>query len=130
MNDSDFVSRLENDIDFFNESCKKLGEFYNLRHYDKVLNYISEHKGLIIVLDKLKPPLTKTFPNAKFDLIVYTDHEYSNWSRIILYVKVDRYTFDNGVMEDIDKIDFEFIPLMQELGVMGNLSIFPALYDW
>lgn len=53
MNDSDFVSRLENDIDFFNESCKKLGEFYNLRHYDKVLNYISEHKGLIIVLISL-----------------------------------------------------------------------------
>lgn len=130
MNDLNFVNMLENDESLFDKKFNELTEFYHLRNHDKVLNYINKHKGLIILLNELKPNLIDNFPNAKFDLIFYTDPEVKELSHLILYVKVDDYTFDNGVMEDIDKIRLEFMPLRQKLGVMPNLSIMPALYDW
>ena len=61
-------------------------------------------KGLIVLLNKLKSRLSEDFPTGKFDLVHYTDYEYSDWSYILLYVKVDDYTFNNGVMEDIKKL--------------------------
>ena len=125
----DFVKKLEVDDELFDKEYDKLGDFYNLRHYWKVHDYISEHKGLIVFLNKLKPRLIDSFPTGKFDLILNTDFEYPDWATVILFVKVDEYTFDNGVMEDIDKIFFDFLPLQQKLGVMPNLAIWPALYD-
>lgn len=129
MDDLDFVKKLEVDDELFDKEYDKLGDFYNLRHYWKVHDYISEHKGLIVFLNKLKPRLIDSFPTGKFDLILNTDFEYPDWATVILFVKVDEYTFDNGVMEDIDKIFFDFLPLQQKLGVMPNLAIWPALYD-
>ena len=129
MDDLDFVKKLEVDDELFDKEYDKLGDFYNLRHYWKVHDYIAEHKGLIVFLNKLKPRLIDSFPTGKFDLILNTDSEYPDWATVILFVKVDEYTFDNGVMEDIDKIFFDFLPLQQKLGVMPNLAIWPALYD-
>ena len=130
MDELEFVSLLENDEDLFNQNFEKLSDFYNLRHRRKVFNYINNHKGLIVLLDELKPHLTEHFPQGKFDLIYYTDPEIDKFSHVILYVKVDEYTFDNGVMDDIDEISRDFIPLMQKLGLMMNLSLMPALYEW
>ena len=129
MDDLDFVKKLEVDDELFDKEYDKLGDFYNLRHYWKVHDYIAEHKGLIVFLNKLKPRLIDSFPTGKFDLILNTDFEYPDWATVILFVKVDEYTFDIGVMEDIDKIFFDFLPLQQKLGVMPNLAIWPALYD-
>ncbi|WP_292608203.1 hypothetical protein [Methanobrevibacter sp. UBA188] len=129
MDDLDFVKKLEVDDELFDKEYDKLGDFYNLRHYWKVHDYIAKHKGLIVFLNKLKPRLIDSFPTGKFDLILNTDFEYPDWATVILFVKVDEYTFDNGVMEDIDKIFFDFLPLQQKLGVMPNLAIWPALYD-
>ena len=129
MDDLDFVKKLEVDDELFDKEYDKLGDFYNLRHYWKVHDYIAEHKGLIVFLNKLKPRLIDSFPTGKFDLILNTDFEYSDWSYILLYIKVDDYTFNNGVMEDIKKITFDFIPLRRKLGVMSDLSLRPALYD-
>ena len=129
MDDLDFVKKLEVDDELFDKEYDKLVDFYNLLHYWKVHDYIAEHKGLIVFLNKLKPRLIDSFPTGKFDLILNTDFEYPDWATVILFVKVDEYTFDNGVMEDIDKIFFDFLPLQQKLGVMPNLAIWPALYD-
>ena len=130
MHDLNYVAKLEKNNNFFNKNFEKLGEFYNLRHHDKILNHIKKHKGLIVVLNKLQPYLIKTFPNARFDLIYYTDPEVNELSQVILYIKVDEYTFHNGAMEEIDAIDFKFIPLMQKLNVIANFSMMPALYEW
>ena len=56
-------------------------------------------------------------------MILNTDFEYPDWSFVVLYVKVDDYTFDNGVMEDIKKLSFDFIPLRRKLNVLSDLAI-------
>lgn len=129
MDDLDFVKKLESNEELFNREYDKLGEFYNVRRYEKIHDYFVKHKGLIVLLNKLKSRLSEDFPTGKFDLVHYTDYEYSDWSYILLYIKVDDYTFNNGVMEDIKKITFDFIPLRRKLGVMSDLSLRPALYD-
>lgn len=130
MDELKFVNQLENNGELFYQNFKKLGDFYNLRHKNKVLDYISNHKGIIVLLNELKPHLVKNFPNAKFDLTYYTDPESDKFSHIILYVKVDEYTFDNGVMDGIDAIFWDFVPLMQKLNIISNFSLMPALYNW
>ena len=53
MDDVNFVAKLENNPKLFCKYFEELGEFYNLRHHDKILNHIKKHKGLIVVLNKL-----------------------------------------------------------------------------
>lgn len=130
MDDLDFVKKLESNQDLFDREYDNLEEFYSVRHHDKVHDYIAKHKGLIVLLNKLKHRLFEEFPRAKFELVHYTDYEYSDWTYILLYIKVDDYTFNNGVMENIKKITSDFIPLRRKLGVMSDLSLRPALYDW
>lgn len=130
MDELDFIDKLENDLDFFNKKFEELSEFYNLRHMDEIFSYISKYKGIVILLNELKPYLIESFPMGKFDLIFDVDPEVEELSQIVLYVKVDEYMFDNGVMDEIKKITSEFISLRQKLGVMDKLSLMPALYNW
>ena len=130
MDELDFVKKLEEDEELFDREYDKLGDFYNLRHYEKVHDFIKDNTGIIVLLNELKPRLSKTFPTGKFDLVLNTDYEYSDWSIVVLYVKVDEYTFDNGVMDDINKITFDFIPLRRKLDVLPDFAIWPALYNW
>ena len=130
MDELDFVKKLEEDEELFDREYDKLGDFFNLRHYEKVHDFIKDNTGIIVLLNELKPRLSKTFPTGKFDLVLNTDYEYSDWSIVVLYVKVDEYTFDNGVMDDINKITFDFIPLRRKLDVLPDFAIWPALYNW
>ena len=130
MNELDFVKKLEEDEELFDREYDKLGDFFNLRHYEKVHDFIKDNTELIVLLNELKHRLSKAFPTGKFDLVLNTDYEYSDWSIVVLYVKVDEYTFDNGVMDDINKITFDFIPLRRKLDVLPDFAIWPALYNW
>ena len=130
MDELDFVKKLEEDEELFDREYDKLCDFFNLRHYEKVHDFIKDNTGIIVLLNELKPRLSKTFPTGKFDLVLNTDYEYSDWSIVVLYVKVDEYTFDNGVMDDINKITFDFIPLRRKLDVLPDFAIWPALYNW
>ncbi|WP_296803052.1 hypothetical protein [uncultured Methanobrevibacter sp.] len=130
MDELDFVKKLEEDEELFDREYDKLGDFFNLRHYEKVHDFIKDNTELIVLLNELKHRLSKAFPTGKFDLVLNTDYEYSDWSIVVLYVKVDEYTFDNGVMDDINKITFDFIPLRRKLDVLPDFAIWPALYNW
>ena len=130
MDELDFVKKLEEDEELFDREYDKLGDFFNLRHYEKVHDFIKDNTELIVLLNELKHRLSKAFPTGKFDLVLNTDYEYSDWSIVVLYVKVDEYTFDNGVMDDINKINFDFIPLRRKLDVLLDFAIWPALYNW
>ena len=78
MNDLDFVKKLEGNDWLFDREYGRLGEFYNVRHYEKIHDYLSKHKGLIVLLNKLKPRLSEDFPSGKFDLVHYTDYDRLN----------------------------------------------------
>ena len=130
MDELDFGKKLEEDEELFDREYDKLGDFFNLRHYEKVHDFIKDNTELIVLLNELKHRLSKAFPTGKFDLVLNTDYEYSDWSIVVLYVKVDEYTFDNGVMDDINKITFDFIPLRRKLDVLPDFAIWPALYNW
>ena len=130
MDELDFVKKLEEDEELFDREYDKLGDFFNLSNYEKVHDFIKDNTELIVLLNELKHRLSKAFPTGKFDLVLNMDYEYSDWSIVVLYVKVDEYTFDNGVMDDINKITFDFIPLRRKLDVLPDFAIWPALYNW
>lgn len=88
---------------FFQQKFDEQLEFYNLRHMDEIFNYISKYKGIVILLNELKHYLIESFPTGKFDLIFDVDPGVEELSQIVLYVKVDEYMFDNGVMDEIKK---------------------------
>lgn len=124
-----YVNQLESDDDLFIKEFNQLRNYYDIKQEFEVYNFVNNHRGLIILLKEIQPHLIKNFPNSEFSLKYSVDPEFDSLSNLILNVKVDRYTFENGVMKTIRKISFELRPLRQKLDLMVELMLMPALLD-
>ncbi|WP_406535064.1 hypothetical protein [Methanobrevibacter sp.] len=124
-----YVKQLEDDDNLFDKKFNELQSYYEIKSENEVYNFISAHRGLIVLLNELKPYLSQNFPNGEFSLRYSIDPEFDSLSNIILNVKVDRYTFDNGIMKSLRNIFFELRPLRKELDLLVELMLMPALLD-
>ena len=104
----------------FNE----LKDFYQLMNEFKVEKFIELNPNLIIILNELKVPLKLNFPNGEFILSINRDFETSE-ETLLVNINVDRYTYDNGIMDMIDDIDSAYIKLMQKLDVISKIFLNP-----
>lgn len=104
----------------FNE----LKDFYQLMNEFKVEKFIELNPNLIIILNELKAPLKLNFPNGEFILSINRDFETSE-ETLLVNINVDRYTYDNGIMDMIDDIDSAYIKLMQKLDVISKIFLNP-----
>ena len=104
----------------FNE----LKDFYQLRNEFKVEKFIELNPNLKIILNELKAPLKLNFPNGEFILSINRDFETSE-ETLLVNINVDRYTYDNGIMDMIDDIDSAYIKLMQKLDVISKIFLNP-----
>ena len=104
----------------FNE----LKDFYQLMNEFKVEKFIELNPNLIIILNELKAPLKLNFPNGEFILSINRDFETSE-ETLLVNIYVDRYTYDNGIMDMIDDIDSAYIKLMQKLDVISKIFLNP-----
>ena len=123
------ISRLKNDEKFFNYEFNHLKEFYEFKDESEVYGFIEKSPELIIVLDEMKNSLKNKFPEAEFELLIDNDYEISE-ETLVLDIKVDEYTFDNGIMEGIHAINGEFRLLNQKLGVVSKIFLMPALFTY
>lgn len=73
--------------------------------------------------------LKSKFPYGEFELSIDRDFETSEES-LIVDIKVDEYTFDNGVMESIHEINSRYRTLKQKLGVVSKIFLMPAMFSY
>ncbi|WP_298498652.1 hypothetical protein [uncultured Methanobrevibacter sp.] len=124
-----YVNKLESDEGLFLNELNELKDNYEIKHKKEVYDFINSNRGLIVLLKELHPYLSSNFPNGEFSLMYSIDPEFDSLSNIVVNVKVDRYTFDNGVMKTLRNISFELRPLRQKLDLMVELMLMPALLD-
>lgn len=123
------IMKLKKEDEFFDKSFNDLKDFYKFNNYFKVYEFIKEFPQLIIVLKNMENSLKSKFPYGEFELSIDRDFETSEES-LIVDIKVDEYTFDNGVMESIHEINSRYRTLKQKLGVVSKIFLMPAMFSY
>ena len=118
----DFVNRLENDDVLFEREFNKIKEVYPFQNYDEIHNFFSKHRGLIVILNEVKPLLEKHVPYASFHLELDIDPLFT--PQLLLVVKALDHDFNNGFKEDIRLIDREIDDLVLKLDLGVEFFIF------
>lgn len=122
----DKIFQLKNDDVLLNNEFNNLSNFYILKNKSEVFDFIFHYPELIIVLENMTNSLKNNFPDGEFELYIDRDFETSEES-LIVDIKVDEYTFDNGIMEGIHTVNKEFRKLKRNLGVISKIFLMPAL---
>ncbi len=123
MNRVKQVEELSNNPQLFDAKFKELYENYTFESEKESYDFIKEHPGLLLILDEYTPCLKKYFPKGIFELMVDIDPEIITWKTLILMVKVDEETFDNGCYEHLTYMRRHFRPLRRELNLMGEIML-------
>ena len=123
MNKLKQVEELNNNIQAFNEKFNKLDDDYIFESRKESYEFIKQHPGLLLILEEYIPCLKKYFPNGIFELEVSQDPEIKEWVKLIIWVKVDENTFDNGCYEHLTNMRRHFRPLRRELNLMSEIML-------
>ncbi|WP_406535399.1 hypothetical protein [Methanobrevibacter sp.] len=123
MNKLKQVEELTYNTQLFDEKFNELYENYTFESEKESYDFIKEHPGLLLILDEYTPCLKKYFPNGIFELTVDIDPEIITWKTLILTVKVDEETFNNGCYEHLTFMRRHFRPLRRELNLMGEIML-------
>lgn len=123
MNALQQVKEIENNPKLFEEKFNALNNDYTFESKEESYEFIKKHPGLLLILDEYTPQLNKYFPNGVFELSVSTDPEIITWKTLILMVKVDKETFENGCYEHLTQIRRNFRPLRCELNLNGEILL-------
>lgn len=118
----EFVNRLENDEALFECEFNKIKEVYPFQNHDEIHNFFSKHRGLIVILNEVKPLLEKHVPYASFHLELDVDPLFT--PQLLLVVKALDYDFNNGFKEDIRLVDQEIDNLVLKLNLGLEFFIF------
>ena len=129
MNRLKEVEELKNNPQLFDERFNKLNENYTFESQKESYDFIKEHPGLLLILDEYSPCLNKYFPKGIFELEVSQDPEISEWVKLIIMVKVDEETFDNGCYEHLTFMRRHFRPLRRELNLMSEIMLMSMVED-
>lgn len=122
MEDIEFVNRLENDDALFENEFSKIQEDYPFQNHDEIHNFLSNHRGLIVILNEVRPLLEKYVPYASFHLELDVDPLFT--PQLLLVVKALDNDFNNGFKEDIKLINQEIDDLVLKLNLGVEFFIF------
>ena len=117
-----YVNLLNNDNVLFEEEFNNLIEDFPFENYGGIHNFLSENRGLMVILKRAKPLLKKYVPYASFHLELDVDPLFG--SQLLLVVKALDYDFNNGFKEDIKSIDQEIDELLLKLNLSAEFFIY------
>ena len=118
----DFVNRLEKDDNLFETEFDKIKKIYPFQNYGEIHDFFSKHRGLIVILNEVKPLLEKHVPYASFHLELDVDPLFT--PQLLLVVKALDYDFNNGFKDDIKLINQEIDDLVLKLNLGIEFFIF------
>lgn len=118
----EFVNCLENDDSLFEREFSKIKEQYPFQNHDEIHDFCSRNRGLIVVLNEVKPLLEKYVPYASFHLELDVDPLFT--PQLLLVVKALDHDFNNGFKDDVKLIDQEIDDLLLKLNLGVEFFIF------
>ena len=111
----------------FENKIQKLNEFYQMKQPENIITFIKDNEKLIELLNETKILLKKAFPQGTFELEMYHDLSGEGLDHLLLNIYVDKFTFNNGLMDKIYDIDMKILPLQKELDLAMALNLMPGV---
>lgn len=122
----DWLDRLNNDDVLFEREFKNIMEIYPMKNCERIHNFLSEKRGLIIILNEVRPLLRKHVPYAFVRIELDIDPIFV--PQLLLFVRAPEKEFYNGFDDDIRKINSIIEPLMISLDLRIEFFIFEGMY--
>lgn len=125
METDEFKRRLDiliSDQEIFNSELENLKNLYEIWDYDLICKLISKKRGLIIILNEVRPLLDEFVPYASFHLELDIDPLFT--PQILLMVEASKEDFNNGFKDDIRQINSIIRPLLLEFDLIREFFIF------
>lgn len=123
----DWLDRLNSDDELFESEFKKIMNIYPIKNCEDVHNFLKEKRGLIIVLNEIRPLLMEYVPYAFVRIELDMDPIFV--PQLLLFVAAPEMEFYNGFKEDIRKINSIMEPLLINLGLDIEFFIFRDVYN-
>ena len=120
----EYVTRLNNDDELFEQEFINISKYFPFKNYDEVHGFLSENRGLVVVLNYIKPILKSQVPYAYFHLEMFFDTIFP--PQLILVVKALENDFNNRFKKDIRLIDSKILPLVKKLDLGSEFFIWDA----
>ena len=91
---------------------------------------LNDNRGIIIILNHVKPLLDEYVPYSKVKLILDVDPLFV--PQLQLHIRAPKHNFENGFKEDIRKINLLIRPLLLKFDLGKEFFIFDGLsiIDW
>ena len=113
---------LNSDDELFGKQLSNLKKLYEIKDFDRISDLINEKRGLIIILNEVRPLLDKYVPYACFHLELDVDPLFT--PQILLMVEASKKDFNNGFKEDIYQINSIIRPFLLEFDLVCEFFIF------
>lgn len=123
----DWLDRLNNDDELFEMEFKKIMDIYPIKNCERVHNFLNEKRGLIIVLNEIRPLLREYVPYAFVRIELDRDPIFV--PQLLLFVAAPEMEYYNGFKDDISKIDSIIEPLLVSLDLGIEFFIFDDVYN-
>lgn len=123
MNLLEQVEELKNNPELFEEKFNNLDNDYTFESREESYNFIKEYPGILLILDEYTPYLKRYFPEWILELSLNIDPEIVTWKTLILKVKLDKKTYENGSYEQLTHMRRYYRPLRRKLNLMGEIMV-------
>ena len=122
----DWLDRLNNDDELFEREFKNIRDIYPIKNCGWVHDFLEEKRGLVIVLNEIRPLLKEHVPYAFVRIELDMDPIFV--PQLLLIVRAPEFEFDNGFRDDIRKINSSIEPLLISLDLSIDFFIFKGMY--
>ena len=122
----EFLDRLNDDDELFEREFEIIKNKYPIKDCNRVHDFISENRGLIIVLKKTSRLLSEYAPYVS-RMYIELDDDPLFTPQLLFFVRAFKSDFGNGFKEDIRKIDSIIDPLLFRLDLALEFFIFTGM---
>ena len=120
-----FLDRLNNDDNLFEREFEIIKNKYPIKDCNKVHDFISENRGLIIILNKTEALLSQHAPYVS-RVYMELDGDPLFTPQLLFFVRAFKSDFGNGFKKDVNKINSGLNPMLLKLN-LGLEFIFDGM---
>ncbi len=122
----EFLDRLNEDDELFEREFEIIKNRYPIKDCKRVHDFISENRGLIIVLNKTSILLSEYAPYVS-RIYIELDNDPLFTPQLLFFVRAFKSDFGNGFKRDIRKINSIIDPLLFKLDLALEFFIFTGM---
>lgn len=123
----EWIESLNNDEELFEREVLRLKDLYDIPDFDEVHEFLGKNKGVIVLLNEVRPLFCEHAPYASLSLKVVFDPIFV--PQLLLMAKAPEKLYFNGFKDEICIIDSLIDPLQGYLGLYKEFFIYDTTLE-